>query len=273
MPELPEVETTRRGIEPHILHQQVTAVIVRHPKLRWKITPELVTELPQQIIRHVARRGKYLLLNTDKGTVIIHLGMSGSLRITTANQPVKKHDHVDIVFANGYCLRLTDPRRFGAVLWTHENPEQHPLLKSLGPEPLEKKFSGDYLFQRSRQRKVPIKQFIMNSNIVVGVGNIYANEALFAAKIHPRKAAGKITQKQYQQLANSIKKVLAASIKQGGTTLRDFFNSDGKPGYFINHLKVYDRGGLPCVICKTKLKMIRQGQRSTFFCPKCQKLN
>lgn len=216
-------------------------------------------------------RGKYLLLETDRGHVIIHLGMSGSLRILPHSHPVEKHDHIDIVFANGYCLRLTDPRRFGAVLWTSDNPNQHPLLKSLGPEPLEKNFTADYLFQLSRHRKVPIKQFIMNSHIVVGVGNIYASEALFAAGINPRKAAGKLNKHQTQQIVKSIKKILTASIKQGGTTLRDFLHSDGKPGYFINHLKVYDRAGLSCVKCKTKLKEIRQGQRATVYCAQCQK--
>lgn len=271
MPELPEVETSRRGIEPHILHQKIIKVIVRNHQLRWPISPEISTQLPNQTIRAVKRRGKYLLLEIDKGYVIIHLGMSGSLRILSHEHPAEKHDHVDILFDNGYCLRLTDPRRFGAVLWTMGDPYQHLLLKSLGPEPLEKKFTADYLFQLSRRRKIPIKQFIMNSHIVVGVGNIYAAEALFDAGINPRKAAGKLAKKNYQKLVKSIKKVLAASIKQGGTTLRDFLNSDGQPGYFINHLKVYDRAGLPCVKCKTKLKEIRQGQRSTVYCPKCQK--
>lgn len=271
MPELPEVETTARGISPHILNQRIAAVIIRQPKLRWQIKHDLQNDLLGQTILHISRRGKYLLLATSNGVLIIHLGMSGSLQIVSPGIPPKKHDHFEIQFANGNSLRFTDPRRFGAVIWTDENPEQHVLLKNLGIEPLTPKFNGEYLFGHSRKRKSSVKQFIMNHEIVVGVGNIYANEALFTAKINPRKAAGKITLKQYQILAKEIKKILAAAIKKGGTTLRDFLGSDGEPGYFVQQLKVYGRGDLPCKICKTKLKEIRLGQRSTVYCPNCQR--
>lgn len=271
MPELPEVETIRRGILPHIIKQQVQQIIIRQPKLRWRIPENLPQEFIQQTIQSVTRRGKYLLLTTQNGTAIIHLGMSGRLRILPATIPAEKHDHVDILFSSEKCLRFTDPRRFGAVLWTNENPEQHPLLKNLGPEPLTSKFNGNYLFTTSRKKTTSIKQFIMNADIVVGVGNIYANEALFAAKIHPRTHAGKISKEKYQLLAQCIKKILMLAIKRGGTTLRDFFNSDNKPGYFSQKLKVYGREDLPCVRCKTLLKLIRIAQRATVFCPQCQK--
>jgi formamidopyrimidine-DNA glycosylase len=197
--------------------------------------------------------------------------MSGSLRILASGSPPEKHDHMDIVLNTGKSLRLTDPRRFGAILWTEINLQQHKLLKNLGPEPLEKAFAGDYLFEISRKRKVAIKQFIMNSNIVVGVGNIYANEALFDAKINPQLSAGKLSRTQCAQLVKSTKKILRLAIKTGGTTIRNFVNGDGKPGYFIQRLKVYGRGKLPCKECKTSLKLLRMGQRATVYCPKCQK--
>lgn len=271
MPELPEVETIRRGILPHIIQQQVHQIIIRQPKLRWRIPDNLSQEFIQQTIQSVTRRGKYLLLTTQNGTAIIHLGMSGRLRILSTTIPAEKHDHLDILFSGEKCLRFTDPRRFGAVLWTNHNPEQHPLLKNLGPEPLSTKFNGNYLFALSRKKTTSIKQFIMNADIVVGVGNIYANEALFAAKIHPRTHAGKISKEKYQLLARCIKKILTLAIKQGGTTLRDFFNSDNKPGYFSQKLKVYGREGLHCIVCKTTLKLIRITQRATVYCPQCQK--
>lgn len=270
MPELPEVETTRLGITPHIVQHKVIRVIVRHKQLRWPISDDLTTELPQQTIHSVTRRGKYLLLQANRGAVILHLGMSGRLRILPANHLAEKHDHVDIIFDNNLCLRFTDPRRFGAIIWTRDNPLHHPLLIKLGEEPLAENFTGKFLYQRSRQRKTSIKQFIMDSHIVVGVGNIYANEALFAAGINPKTAAGHISQNNYRRLVHSIKQVLLAAIAQGGTTLRDFRSSDGKPGYFIQELKVYGKAGMPCVNCKTKLKEIRLGQRSTVYCPKCQ---
>lgn len=270
MPELPEVETTCRGIEPHIKNQMVTAVVIRNHQLRWPISPTLKKKLPQQTIEAVNRRGKYLLLQTQLGHLIIHLGMSGSLRILQNQTAAKKHDHVDINFSNNVCLRFNDPRRFGCIIWTEENPSDHPLLKHLGPEPLTDDFNGNHLYQLSRKRKAPIKSFVMNSEVVVGVGNIYANEALFLAGIHPKKSVNQITIEQYDLLVKKIKYVLAAAIKQGGTTLRDYVNGDGKPGYFKQQLNVYGRAELPCVNCKTILQEIRLGQRSTVFCERCQ---
>jgi formamidopyrimidine-DNA glycosylase len=271
MPELPEVETTLRGIEPFVLQQKIASVVVRHYGLRWPIQPDIAAILTGQTVKNAYRRGKYLLLTTTKGTLIIHLGMSGSIRILTAERPPKKHDHVDILFANQICLRFTDPRRFGAFLWTTELPEVHPLLNHLGPEPLSDAFTGKHLWDIARKRKVPVKSFIMDSKIVVGVGNIYANEALFAAGISPKKAAGKISLSQYVALAEAIQIILKAAIRQGGTTLKDFVSSDGAKGYFKVHLKVYGRGGEPCLTCKTTLKEIRLGQRSTVYCSRCQK--
>lgn len=271
MPELPEVETTLNGIKPFVLKQKIDDIIVRHHGLRWPIPTDIKCTLMNQVIQNVWRRGKYLLFTTTKGTAILHLGMSGSLRILTHPTPAKKHDHIDIVFGNHKYLRFTDPRRFGAFLWTTEDPLLHPLLAHLGPEPLDKHFTGAYLWQRAQKRKMPVKSFIMDSKIVVGVGNIYAAEALFAAGIHPKKAAGKISLAQYEVLAAAIKKILKAAIKKGGTTLKDFVNSDGNKGYFSIHLKVYGRGGLPCPQCKTTLKEIRLGQRSTVYCKMCQR--
>lgn len=271
MPELPEVETTRRGIAPHITGERVQQVVVRNPNLRWPVSRRLVRELPGQRVNRVSRRAKYLLLETDAGTVILHLGMSGSLRILDAATRPGKHDHVDIVFSNGRALRLTDPRRFGSLHWTRRPARQHRLLLELGPEPLGDDFSGDYLYRRSRGRKVAIKQFIMNSRVVVGIGNIYACEALYMAGIHPKRAAGRISRKKYALLAEVIREVLTDSITQGGTTLRDFVNGNGEPGYFKLQLNVYGHGGEPCISCREPIREIRQGQRSTFYCPVCQR--
>jgi formamidopyrimidine-DNA glycosylase len=271
MPELPEVETTRRGIAPHITGRTVARVLVREPRLRWPVPLELIRQLPGQTITAVGRRGKYLLLETAAGTVLAHLGMSGSLRLIDAENRPGTHDHVDIVFTDGRALRLRDPRRFGSLLWTTRAPEEHPLLRDLGPEPLNRDFSGDYLFMAARRRTVAVKQFIMNSHVVVGVGNIYANEALFLAGIHPRRAAGRISRARYHQLAAAIRRVLNESITAGGTTLRDFLNGVGEPGYFGVYLRVYSRGGEPCRQCARAIREIRQGQRSTFYCPACQK--
>lgn len=270
MPELPEVETTLNGVNPHILKGKIAKIVIRQARLRWPIPNAVKILLPGQIIRNTRRRGKYMLLETAAGTLILHLGMSGSLRILTTETPPQKHDHVDIIFSNQICLRFRDPRRFGAILWTTKDPLTHPLLADLGPEPLEPGFSGKYLSQRAQNKKVPVKSFIMDSKIVVGVGNIYAAEALFAAGIHPEKAAGKVSPAHYDALVKAIKKILKAAIKQGGTTLKDFVNSDGKKGYFSIQLKAYGRGGLPCIECKTPLTEIRQGQRSTVYCSKCQ---
>ncbi|HEY3698095.1 MAG TPA: bifunctional DNA-formamidopyrimidine glycosylase/DNA-(apurinic or apyrimidinic site) lyase [Spongiibacteraceae bacterium] len=271
MPELPEVETTRRGIEPHLRGQRIERVIVRQPRLRWPIPLELHNQLAGQSIDNIQRRAKYLLMPFAHGTLIMHLGMSGSLRIVVADLAVGKHDHVDIELGSGQALRFTDPRRFGAMLWQPRSEVVHPLLADLGPEPLTAEFDGDYLFERARGRGAPVKAFIMDSGIVVGVGNIYANEALFGAGIRPDRAAGRISRARYALLAEEIKRVLARSIKQGGTTLRDFVGGDGKPGYFRQQLKVYGRGGEKCVVCSTVLDEVRLGQRSTVFCKRCQR--
>jgi formamidopyrimidine-DNA glycosylase len=270
MPELPEVETTCRGIAPHIIGQRVSRVIVRNPNLRWPVSRRLVTELTGQIIGSVRRRAKYLLLETEAGTAILHLGMSGSLRLIAATEAPRKHDHVDIVFGDS-ALRLTDPRRFGSLHWTRKPAMQHRLISPLGCEPLGEEFNGDYLYQRSRSRTVAVKQFIMNSHIVAGIGNIYASEALYMAGIHPQHAAGKVSRKKYWLLAEVIKEVLNDAIDQGGTTLRDFVNGEGKPGYFSQHLNVYGKAGEPCISCRVPIREIRQGQRSTYYCPRCQK--
>lgn len=271
MPELPEVETARRGIEPHLLKHAVAAVVVRNRNLRWPVPRSLIETLPGQRIDAVTRRGKYLLLHTPAGTAILHLGMSGSLRVLPAVTPAGKHDHLDIVLDSGRALRLRDPRRFGTLLWTTGDPAQHKLLRTLGPEPLDEQFDGDYLFAKSRRRKVAIKNFIMNSHIVVGVGNIYASEALFLARVHPQRAAGKVSRERYQALAKAIRKVLNAAIKSGGTTLRDFSRADGEPGYFRQHLRVYDREGKACERCGGSIRSRVTGQRSTYYCPDCQK--
>ncbi|HET8710879.1 MAG TPA: bifunctional DNA-formamidopyrimidine glycosylase/DNA-(apurinic or apyrimidinic site) lyase [Spongiibacteraceae bacterium] len=271
MPELPEVETTRRGIEPHVRGRRIERLVVRQPRLRWPIPTELAALLQGRSIERVERRGKYLLVPFAHGTLLMHLGMSGSLRIIDAGHPVGKHDHVDIELSSGQSLRYTDPRRFGAMLWYGGDISTHSLLADLGPEPLTADFDGDYLFERSRGRSAPVKTFLMDSHIVVGVGNIYANEALFSAGIRPDRAAGRISRARYAALADEVKRVLARSIEQGGTTLRDFVGGDGKPGYFRQQLNVYGRGGEPCRACKTILKEIRLGQRSTVFCVSCQK--
>lgn len=274
MPELPEVETTRLGISPYIEHQRVTQVVLRQRNLRWPVSANLESGLVGQIIGKVSRRGKYLLLATDVGTLIIHLGMSGSLRVLNsvkAMPPPGKHDHVDILFDNAHLLRFTDPRRFGCMLWQTDPVAEHPLLCDLGPEPLEQSFHAEYLHARSRGRSAPVKAFIMDSRIVVGVGNIYANEALFKAGIAPRRAAGKIAVPRYATLVACIREVLSNAIAVGGTTLRDFTNSSGEPGYFKQSLQVYGRGGMPCVQCQHKLTEIRLGQRSTVYCSHCQK--
>ncbi|MTI14597.1 bifunctional DNA-formamidopyrimidine glycosylase/DNA-(apurinic or apyrimidinic site) lyase [Sansalvadorimonas verongulae] len=270
MPELPEVETTRRGITPHVQNHTVTKVVVRQPQLRWPVRDDLSELLEGQQLTAISRRAKYLLLHFPKGTLIGHLGMSGSMRVLPANSPAQKHDHVDLVFNNNQLLRLTDPRRFGAMVWTEKPIEEHELLTKLGPEPLSDAFTGELLFQCSRSRKQPVKTFIMDSHNVVGVGNIYANEALFMAGIRPDRACGRISRKRYDVLANSIKTVLTRAIEVGGTTLKDFVGGDGRPGYFAIELTMYGRAGEPCQTCGTSIKEIRLNNRSTCFCPKCQ---
>lgn len=270
MPELPEVETTLRGIEPYLKDQKISQIIIRHPRLRWPIPKEIVPLLKNSMIQSVTRRAKYLLIETAKGTLILHLGMSGSLRVLKAEKPPQKHDHFDIILASGIILRYTDPRRFGALLFTSKDPLQHTLLKELGPEPLSSQLTGKYLYERAQSRKVALKVFIMDSKVVVGVGNIYASEALFAAHLNPHLPVHTVSREQFTTLVTEIKKVLRAAIKQGGTTLKDFSHGEGKPGYFKQQLNVYGRGGLPCVRCKTPLAEDRLGQRSTVFCLHCQ---
>lgn len=269
MPELPEVETTRRGIEPHVVGKKVRELIVRDARLRWPVPPELGGRLRGKAITGVRRRGKYLLLDVAAGSVIVHLGMSGSLRVCKSCEPPRGHDHVDLVLGDGHCLRYHDPRRFGCWLWLPAG-ESHALLDVLGPEPLQPGFDGDYLYERSRGRKTAIKAFIMDSHVVVGVGNIYANEALFLAGILPSRSAGRVSRAHYRRLADCIRQVLGEAITQGGTTLRDFVGGDGKPGYFQQKLFVYGRGGEACRVCKTALTERRLGQRSTVFCRQCQ---
>lgn len=271
MPELPEVETARQGIAPHLTGQAVIRVVVRESRLRWPVPGELADRLSGQVIQAVQRRAKYLLLRTEAGSVLLHLGMSGSLRLLPVGTAPRKHDHVDIELASGYCLRFNDPRRFGALLWTDDPPEQHPLLRHLGPEPLSEEFTAGHLHAAARHRRAPVKSFIMDNRIVVGVGNIYANEALFMAGIHPLRAAGRISRNRYEVLADSIRQVLTEAIRQGGTTLRDFVGSAGEPGYFAQYLKVYGRHRLPCPECGEPIKLHRLSQRATYYCPHCQR--
>ncbi len=271
MPELPEVETTRRGIAPHLCGRTVTGIVIRERRLRWPISPELEHALPGGVITTVQRRAKYLLIATDRGTAILHLGMSGSLRVLQTGTPARKHDHVDIALAGGTCLRLTDPRRFGALLWTEEPPETHMLLRDLGPEPLGEALTGDYLYAASRGRRVPVKSFIMDGRVVVGVGNIYASEALFMAGISPKRASSRISRDRYRVLVATIREVLEQAIKEGGTTLRDYFGSQGEAGYFRQFLRVYGRTAMPCLQCGIPIRVRRIGQRSTFYCPGCQR--
>lgn len=269
LPELPEVETTKRGIEPYLTGHMITDVVVRQPSLRWPVE-DAVLELKGQTIRALQRRSKYILVSTDIGTATWHLGMSGSLRLVEPGTEPRKHDHIDWQLSSGKILRYHDPRRFGALLWTPTGAN-FDHLSHLGPEPLTNDFDVDYLFQRSRNKTQAVKTFLMDGRVVVGVGNIYANESLFLAGIRPTTAAGKISKARYQRLVPIIKQVLQQAITQGGTTLRDFVGSDGQPGYFAQQLLVYGRGGEACKTCGTVLKEIKLGQRATVYCAKCQR--
>ncbi len=269
MPELPEVETTKAGIEPYTVDHTIEKIIVRQPKLRWLVPTEKLTLLTGVVVESIHRRGKYIILNTKLGSVLIHLGMSGSLRVLTSQTQPDKHDHVDICLSGSVIIRFTDPRRFGSILW-QDMDHLHPLLASLGPEPLSDEFDAEYLAAQCKGRSVAIKQLIMNSHVVVGVGNIYATEALFKAGIDPRRSAGRISRERLSVLVSEIKKVLTLAISQGGTTLKDFVNSDGKPGYFKQSLSVYGRGGEPCLNCHSILKELKLGQRATVYCQSCQ---
>lgn len=271
MPELPEVETTCNGIAPLITGCEIAELILRTGKLRWPLDAGLCRTLPGQTVKAVTRRAKYLLLECDNGSLILHLGMSGSLRVVEAGATENKHDHIDLIFTNGLCLRFNDPRKFGALLWCTGEPAEHPLLAGLGPEPLSESLSGDYLWKASRKRKIAVKPFIMDQKLVVGVGNIYASEALFRAGIRPDLAAGKVSRDRYRKLSAAIKEILVEAIKAGGTTIADFRQADGKPGYFEQQLRVYGREGEPCPNCGRSIKCVRLGQRSTYFCCDCQR--
>lgn len=271
MPELPEVETTRRGIAPHLIGHTITHCRVHDARLRWPVPPQLGKTLSGQKILGIERRAKYLLVQTQSGHVIIHLGMSGSLRLLPQDAARKKHDHLEICLDDGLALRLHDPRRFGAVLWTEDDPLQHALLAHLGPEPLSSDFTPEYLLHKARGRKRALRDFLLDSRIVAGVGNIYANEALFLAGLRPGRAAGRLSAAQAEALVSATQRVLRQAIEAGGTTLRDFLRADGKPGYFQLTLNVYGRPKQPCLICGTHIKLKRLGQRSAFYCPQCQR--
>ena len=274
MPELPEVETTRRGLAPHIEGKRIRDVVLRRPDLRWPIPGEVREQLPGQRINAVRRRAKYLLVDTDAGSALLHLGMTGSLRVLPASTPVTAHDHVDFSLSSGRVLRFNDPRRFGCLLWQPAG-QTHELLQSLGPEPLgdaqqETLFDGDYLFARSRGRKAPVKTFLMDQRTVVGVGNIYAAESLFRAGISPLREAGKVSRERYVALAAAVQDILGYAIIRGGTTLRDFISPDGMPGYFEQELQAYGRGGEPCLRCGRALRSASIGQRASVWCSHCQ---
>jgi formamidopyrimidine-DNA glycosylase len=273
VPELPEVESTRRGIAPHLAGRTITAVVVRRRRLRLPIPRALDAALPGSRVRGVARRAKYLLIGTTAGTALVHLGMSGSLRVLPAAHPPGKHDHWDLVLDDGRALRLNDPRRFGLLLWCAGDPHAHPLLAGLGPEPLEldERALAAHLAARARGRKGAVKQFVMDQRIVVGVGNIYASEALWRARVAPGRAAGRGTAAEWRAVARGIRSVLARAIAVGGTTLRDFTRPDGEPGYFRIQLAVYDRAGRPCRRCRAPIRTRVQGQRATYWCPGCQR--
>ncbi len=270
MPELPEVETTRRGLLPLVRGARIAALVVYDPRLRWPIPPVLSRILPGRVIHDLRRRGKYLLADCDRGTLILHLGMSGSLRVVDAGLAPGPWDAFDLVLANGQGVRLRDPRRFGALLYT-PRAARHPLLAHLGPEPLEAGFDGAYLHERARGRRVAIRDFLMNTRVVAGIGNIYANESLFKAGIDPRRAAGRVARPRYEALSRAIVTVLTEAIAQGGTTLKDFSGSDGRPGYFQQALRVYGRAGAPCQSCRTPVVGVSLGGRSAYYCLRCQR--
>ncbi len=271
MPELPEVETVRRGLKPLVCGRRITRVICRVPKLRLPLDPQLDSLISGQRVSSIARRAKYLIFNLDRGSLLVHLGMSGVLRLVDPDTPLKKHDHVDLELDDGQLLRYNDPRRFGLLLYLQGDPFSHRLLQHLGPEPFGTDLVKDYLYIKSRKRNLAIKAFIMDQKILVGVGNIYASEALFAAGIDPRRAAGTITRKESIKLLQCIQAILAEAISAGGTTLKDFRQSDGKPGYFTQQLQVYGRKGEGCLHCEDPIQQLVQGQRSTFYCGNCQK--
>lgn len=271
MPELPEVETTLRGLIPHLVGRTVSKVVVRTPSLRWPVPAQLAALLTGRAVRRLSRRAKYLLICFDHGTLLLHLGMSGHLRMVPASTPAGKHDHIDLQLSDGQQLRFHDPRRFGALLWVEGDPADHRLLRSLGPEPFDPELSGGYLATLAKGRRSSVKSFIMDQKVVVGVGNIYASEALYHAGIDPRREAGQVSLRRFEALAAAIRAVLTAAIAAGGTTLRDFTNAAGRPGYFSQQLQVYGRSGLPCPGCGAPLRQERIAQRASYFCCRCQK--
>lgn len=270
MPELPEVETTRRGLAPHLEGHRVGRVLLRRPDLRWPIPAAVSEQLPGQRIDAITRRAKYLLMHTAAGAAVWHLGMSGILRVLPSHAAPGTHDHVDVAIDGGRVLRFTDPRRFGCLLWQPPGTI-HPLLAGLGPEPLSTEFDGDWLHRLSRGRRAPVKTFLMDQAVVVGVGNIYAAESLHEAGIHPLRAAGAVSRARYVRLAMAVKRILAHAITRGGTTLRDFLSPDGAPGYFEQELAVYGREDQACRACGRRLKSARIGQRASVWCPGCQR--
>ena len=271
MPELPEVETTRRGLRPYARKRRIAALEVYEPRLRWPVARDLPALVAGQRIERIGRRAKYLLLGLESGTLLLHLGMSGNLRAVPAHTPRLTHDHFDLVLDSGLALRFNDPRRFGSLLYTSGNPQRHPLLARLAPEPFARAFDADYVFRISRRRRVAVKQLLMNSHLVVGVGNIYASEALFRARVRPQRQARTLTRAECGRLSRGVRAVLRQAIRAGGTTLRDYRGADGAPGYFRQRLYVYERAGKPCRRCRTPVRAIPQGQRSTYYCPSCQK--
>lgn len=269
MPELPEVETALKGVSPYLKEFMIEKIVVRQPKLRWQVSDELNTITNVKVL-DLSRRAKYLIIHTEKGDIVGHLGMSGSVRIVSHDSPINKHDHLDIVMNNSKLLRYNDPRRFGAWLWT-DDLANFPLFQKLGPEPLSVEFNGDYLFEKSRKKITALKSFLMDNGIVVGVGNIYANECLFLCGLHPTMSAQNLTQAQCTQVVSTIKQVLMTAIQQGGTTLKDFLQPDGRPGYFAQELLVYGKKGEPCPKCGHNIETLVIGQRNSFYCPNCQK--
>ena len=271
MPELPEVETTRRGLEPHVRRRRIVSLALYERRLRWPVAARLPASVAGQRVLRVGRRAKYLLLGLESGTLLLHLGMSGSLRVVAADAPRRRHDHFDLVLDSGRALRFNDPRRFGSLLFTRADPARHRLLAHLAPEPFAAAFDAAYLWRVTRRRRVAIKLLLMDSRLVVGVGNIYASEALFRARIAPRRRAGSLSRAEAARLVRAVRAVLAQAIRAGGTTLRDYLDVDGAPGYFRQRLYVYERSGQACRRCGTAVRALTQGQRSTYYCPGCQK--
>jgi len=269
MPELPEVETTRRGLDPHIAGRRIAVLTVHEPRLRWPVPEDLAAKLAGQRITGTGRRAKYLLISLESGTLLVHLGMSGSLRILPADTPRMTHDHYDLVLESGSALRFNDPRRFGSLHYTSGDPRQHPLLARLAPEPFEPEFDPEYMWRITRRRRASIKQVVMNSRLVVGVGNIYASEALFRARIRPRRQARSLSREEAARLVKAVRAVLAMAIKVGGTTLRNYVGADGEPGYFRQKLYVYERK--ECRRCGTAIRRVTQQGRSSYYCPVCQR--